>query len=173
MTVKRFTSVAHAQLLGLGRQLIEGCGSLLIDAVLVGHQVGQADAPVGADLAEGDLPLRQSLDQEGPQHVQQISGLLGGELGVHRHQRDGIALGHLHQEFPAATPGPRLGWERMRACRPPDPGTGWPCAGSGWHGSRRDRAGSPCGLSHLSRGDHGLNGARESEGHGREEQKAT
>jgi len=61
MTVKRFTSEAHAQLLGLGRQLIESCAALLVDGVLVGHQVGQADAPVGADLAEGDLTLLQPL----------------------------------------------------------------------------------------------------------------
>jgi hypothetical protein len=39
-TVKRFTSVAHAQLLGMGSQLIEGRGALLIDGVLVGHEVG-------------------------------------------------------------------------------------------------------------------------------------
>jgi len=57
--VKRFTSLAQPQLLGLGRQLMEGRGALLIDGVLVGHQVGQADAPMGADLAEGDLPLLQ------------------------------------------------------------------------------------------------------------------
>ena len=41
MTVKRFTSVAHTQLLGLGSQLIEGRGALLVDGVLVGHQVGE------------------------------------------------------------------------------------------------------------------------------------
>ena len=40
-TVKRFTSVAHTQLLGLGSQLIEGRGALLVDGVLVGHQVGE------------------------------------------------------------------------------------------------------------------------------------
>ena len=40
-TVKRFTSVAHTQLLGLGSQLIEGRGVLLVDGVLVGHQVGE------------------------------------------------------------------------------------------------------------------------------------
>ena len=40
MQVKRFTSVAHAQLLGLGRQLIEGCAALLVDGLFVGHQVG-------------------------------------------------------------------------------------------------------------------------------------
>ena len=40
MTVKRFTSVAHTQLLGLGSKLIGGRGALLIDGVLVGQQVG-------------------------------------------------------------------------------------------------------------------------------------
>jgi hypothetical protein len=53
MTMKRFTSAANAQLPGLGSQLIEGRGTLLVDGVLVGHQVGQADAPMGADLAAG------------------------------------------------------------------------------------------------------------------------
>ena len=96
--MKRFTSVAHAELLGLAGQLIEGSRALLVDGVLVGHQVAEADAPMGADLAKRDLPLLQPLDQEGPRHIEQISGLLGGELGVHRHQRDGIALGHLHQD---------------------------------------------------------------------------
>ena len=38
---------------------------------------------MGADLTEGDLPLLQPLDQKGPRHIQQISGLLGGQLGVY------------------------------------------------------------------------------------------
>jgi hypothetical protein len=54
---------------------------------------------VGADLAEGDLPLLQPLDQEGAGHIEQISGLLGGQLGVHRQQCHSIALGHLHQDL--------------------------------------------------------------------------
>ncbi|QNI89571.1 hypothetical protein [Synechococcus sp. ROS8604] len=38
---------------------------------------------MGADLTEGDLPLLQPLDQKGPRHIQQISGLMGGQLGVY------------------------------------------------------------------------------------------
>ena len=39
---------------------------------------------MGAYLVERDLPLLQPLDQEGPRDIQQISGLLRRELGVHR-----------------------------------------------------------------------------------------
>ena len=52
-------------------------------------------------LATIPSPL-QPLDQEGPRHIQQISGLLGGEFGVHRHQRDGIAPGQLRADQEAA-----------------------------------------------------------------------
>ncbi|QNI89572.1 hypothetical protein SynROS8604_02956 [Synechococcus sp. ROS8604] len=38
--MKQLILVAHTQLLGLSSQLIEGRGTLLIDGVLVGHQVG-------------------------------------------------------------------------------------------------------------------------------------
>jgi hypothetical protein len=38
-----------------------------------------------------------SLYQLGPRDVEQVSGLLGGQLGMGWNQGDGIALGHLRQ----------------------------------------------------------------------------
>jgi hypothetical protein len=64
----------------LSGQFIKGCSSPQIDGLLVLHEVVQADAPMGTDHAEGDLALLQPLHQERPRHIQQISGLLGGEL---------------------------------------------------------------------------------------------
>jgi uncharacterized protein YecT (DUF1311 family) len=166
--VKRFTSVAQAQELGLGSQVIEGRGSLLIDDVLVGHQISQADVPMGADLAEGDLHLRQPLDQEGPRHIQQISGLLGGQLGMHRHQRHSIALGHLHQDFPEQLQDRGRDWDGcVVAIFQVQGEAGLPQAVAGTAAIENDEA-LLCGLGRLSRGEHRLNRAEESHSHGQQ-----
>jgi hypothetical protein len=48
--------------------------TLLIDGMFRGHQVGQANPPMGADLTEGSLPLLKSIDEEGLDYTMQLCG---------------------------------------------------------------------------------------------------
>ena len=47
--------------------------------------------------AKFDFPLVEKLDQGGPRDIQHVRRFLGGELGVHRDQRDGIPPRHFFQ----------------------------------------------------------------------------
>lgn len=91
------SSVAHPEFLGFGGKLIEHLGPGLVILALVRHEVLETHAPVLADGAAGDFALIQQLHQVGPRDVEQVSGLLGGQLGMGGNQGDGITLGHLRQ----------------------------------------------------------------------------
>jgi hypothetical protein len=154
-------------------EVIEGCDPLLVDGLLVGHQVVQTDAPMGTDLAEGNFALAQPLDQERPRHVQQISGLLAGELRMHRQQGDCISLGHLHQDP----------LEQLQDRRGKGHGGAFPVVELKVHAGAPQAMGAPdpgqipqAGLSslhHLGAGSHGLDGTWERHGHGVERGPST
>jgi hypothetical protein len=65
---------------------------------LVVHQIVKANSPMRADPAEGNLSFLNEADQKRARHVQQFSGLLGGEFRTHGRQHHGVALSHLDQD---------------------------------------------------------------------------
>jgi hypothetical protein len=70
-----------------------------------------------------------------PRHVQQISGLLGRELGVHRQQRHGIALGHLRPFPQSATQNGAGAASPVTSLRKTQADPGKTCCGCGKKGA--------------------------------------
>ena len=58
----------------------------------------ETDAPVGTHQTEGKLLLLQKRDQEWPRDVEKVGRLLGGELGILRHNRDCATARHILQD---------------------------------------------------------------------------
>ena len=54
---------------------------------------------MGADLAVGDGPGLEQLDQMRARYAEQLGRLLGGELGLDRRRRDHRATGDLLQRL--------------------------------------------------------------------------
>ena len=57
----------------------------------------EADTPMRADKAEGYLPIVEQPDQEGSGDVEEIGGLLCGQLRILSNHRDGAAGRHVRQ----------------------------------------------------------------------------
>ena len=90
---------------------------------------------------------------------------------MHRHQRDGIALGHLHQDSLQQLQ--HRGWNGngcVLAVLQIQGEAGLPQTMAGTEAGEIAQACS-CRLSRLSSGDHGLHGAGESDGHRQQGEK--
>lgn len=74
--------VAHSQFLSLLRQFSHRMFAGLVTAPLERHQIGKAHAPMFAGPMEGQHALFQQLHQMGAGDVEQVSGLLSGQLGM-------------------------------------------------------------------------------------------
>jgi hypothetical protein len=66
-------------------------------AMLIGQQRRGQNSPMCSHLAVVDLTGVEHPDQVGSRHVQQVGRLLGSQLRVRRHHRDGVPVGHVRQ----------------------------------------------------------------------------
>lgn len=94
-----FALVAHVQVFGLTGQFLESGIPFRIDLLFVGSDVAQQYTPVGPDFLTSNLAGIQQLHEVGSGDIQHIGGLMRSEFGVHRHQRHGIAFGHLREQI--------------------------------------------------------------------------
>ena len=62
------------------------------------EEIGEQDSAPVADSPIGDLAFLEQLHEVGPRHVEQVCSLLGGQLGMHRRDGDGVAVGDLGQD---------------------------------------------------------------------------
>jgi hypothetical protein len=53
---------------------------------------------MGSDLAKGQRPHLEELDDVGPRDAREVRGLLRRELGVDRENRDRVTVGHVAQD---------------------------------------------------------------------------
>lgn len=83
------------ELLSRLRQFSERGSRGVVLPLLVGEQVLRLDATVGANLQVREFALVEQLDDEGPGDVEQVSGLLRGQLRVRGDERDGVGVAQM------------------------------------------------------------------------------
>jgi len=90
--------MAHAQVLREPHEFGHGGLAGTIARILVLHQFSEPDTPVLAGAVERQRAFFEQLDQVGPRNVQQVCGLLGGQLGMDRHHLHRVAFGQFGQD---------------------------------------------------------------------------
>jgi len=78
---------------------IEDLSAPLVIRFLVGHEVCESDAAVRSDQAERNLTAVEEGHQEGSRDVEEIGGVLGGQLRVDRDDGDRVAVRHLSENL--------------------------------------------------------------------------
>lgn len=91
--------VAQAMLLRFGGQLVHQVASTGLILALMREHVRSEHPAMRAHSAERKHLLLQQPDEMRPGHVQQVGRLLGGQLGVHRENGDGVPVRHLAEDF--------------------------------------------------------------------------
>ena len=90
----------HSEFLILGRHGVKSIPTTGLCISTVGEDVVSTHTSMRSNLAAGYPPLVKQPHQKSPRNLQQLGRLPGGQFGVHRCERDGIATGHLVQHLP-------------------------------------------------------------------------
>src|SRR5690242_15177585 len=79
--------VIQPEVLRIPRELLGNVRPLAIVLLAVPEDVSKLDPPVSAHLAERDFTLFEELDKERPRDIEEVGGLLRGQLLGHRNER--------------------------------------------------------------------------------------
>ena len=90
-------SVVEAEALSFRGEFVGDGLSLGVVALLVGEEVGEQNSASVSYTAVGDLALFEQLHQVGARNVEQVRGLLSGQLCVNWGDSYGVSVGDLGQ----------------------------------------------------------------------------
>ena len=85
--------------LSVSRQLREHVLATRIIDLLVPQKVFEPHATMSTHLAVRQVTGLEQRDEMRARDVQEVGGLLRGKLSLHRHDRDGVAIGHLPEKL--------------------------------------------------------------------------
>ena len=91
--------VSHAQFLRLRGQGVQRVLALAPDFFHVGHEILELEPSACANLVVGDFSRLEKFDQIRTGNMEQVGRFLGGEFVMGGNEGDGVAPGHLVEDF--------------------------------------------------------------------------